>query len=308
MTRTIAITGATGFIGGILAKGLTASGWSVRALVRPGSNHVWLQDFGVELILGSLEDEQSLHELLGGVDAVVHCAGAVRGASQHDFDRINSDGVERLANIASQLQCPPYFILISSLAAREPELSYYAASKLKGERILQARAGNMNWDVIRPPAVYGPGDKEMLPLFQWMFKGVAPLIGSNENRVSLVHVKDLIDAVVYLLEQEEHRQQIYELHDGYPGGYSWQDIINVVKRLSGRSIFNLRIPVSFVYLIAAINIALSKVFGSKPMLSPGKVRELTHPSWVADNSKISMDTGWNPKITLEEGLRQLFGL
>ena len=307
MSRTIAITGATGFIGSVLVKRLASTGWHIRALVRSASLHKQLKDIEAEWVAGDLEDTESLQQLVDGADAIVHCAGAVRGAQQMDFDRINVDGVARLVKVAAAQNPKPHFLLISSLAAREPHLSFYAASKRNGEKALASHSGNMFWGVLRPAAVYGPGDREMLPLFQWMFRGIAPVIGSDKNRVSLLYVEDLADAIVSWLQNSKHSQRFYELHDGHQSGYSWPEIIEVVERLNGKSIFRANIPVSFVKMMASVNLMAANIFGGSPMLTPGKVRELIHANWVADNDQLSSETGWVPKVLLEEGLRQTFG-
>lgn len=306
MSRTIVITGATGFIGGVLAKQLTSTDWQIRALVRSAACHKQPKDITAEWVTGDLDDMESLRRLVAGADAIVHCAGAVRGAVQNDFDRVNVDGVARLVQAAAEQNPAPRFLLISSLAAREPQLSHYATSKLKGEKALATYAGDMFWSVLRPPAVYGPGDREMLPLFQWMFRGIAPLIGSDENRVSLLYVQDLAQAIICWLDNGKHPHRFYELHDGHQNGYSWQEIIDVVERLRGNSIFRATIPVSLINMIASVNLMVAHVLGSSPILTPGKVRELTHANWVADNNLLNSETGWGPRISLEEGLRQTF--
>jgi len=306
MSGTIAITGATGFIGGALAQRLASTDWRIRALVRPDSHHKRSKEDAVQWVAGDLEDMKSLQRLVKEADAVVHCAGAVRGGVQMDFDQINVDGCAQLVQAAAAQNPPPYFLLLSSLAAREPQLSHYAASKLKGEKVLASYSGNMSWSVLRPPAVYGPGDREMRPLFQWMFRGIAPLIGSDKNRVSLLYVEDLVEAIVCLLHNKKHQQRIYELHDGRPNGYSWQEIIDIVAGLSGKSILRASIPVSFVTVMASINLIITKFFGGSPMLTPGKVKELTHSDWVADNIQFSSETGWVPGVSLKEGLRRTF--
>jgi nucleoside-diphosphate-sugar epimerase len=307
MSRTIVITGATGFIGGVLLKRLESTDWRIRALVRSESLLKRPKDIEAEWVAGDLEDMESLKRLVTGADAIVHCAGAVRGTSQEDFNRINVDGVSQLIQAAAEQNPKPRFLLISSLAAREPQLSFYAASKRNGEKVLASQSGDMFWGVFRPPAVYGPGDREMLPLFQSMFRGLAPLIGSDNNRVSLLFVEDLAEAIVSWLQNGKHSQRFYELHDGHQNGYSWQEIIGVVEHLNGKSIVRAKIPVFFVKMAASINLMAAKIFGGSPMLTPGKVRELTHPNWVADNKRLSSDTGWVPKVLLEEGLRQMFG-
>ena len=308
MSRTIVITGATGFIGSVLAKRLRSPEWHIRALVRSASYYKRPKDIAAEWITGDLENVESLEQLVAGADAIVHCAGAVRGAVQGDFDRVNIDGVAQLVKVAAKQNPTPRFLLISSLAAREPQLSYYAASKLKGEEALATYSGDMFWGILRPPAVYGPGDREMRPLFQWMFRGIAPLIGSDKNRVSLLYVEDLVKAIVCWLDNSKHSQRFYELHDGHQNGYSWQEIIDTVERLRGKSIFKASIPVSLVNMLASVNLMLAHVFSGSPILTPGKVRELTHANWVADNNLLSSETGWVPHVSLEEGLRQTFDL
>ena len=306
MSRTIAITGATGFIGGVLAKQLSSSKWHTRALVRSASYHNRPQNLEIEWVIGDLNNSESLQKLVDGADAIVHCAGTVRGAVQNDFDRINVDGVAQLVKAAAQVNPTPRFLLISSLAARKPQLSFYAASKFKGEEALATYADNMLWSVMRPPAVYGPGDREMRPLFQWMLRGLAPLIGSDANRVSLLYVQDLVEAIVSWLDNSKHQQQCYELHDGHENGYSWQGIVDIVEELRGKSILRINLPIGLINTIASLNLMFANFSGGSPILTPGKVRELTHPNWVADNTLLSSQTGWVPHTLLEKGLRQTF--
>ena len=304
MSRTIAITGTTGFIGRVLVKRLASTDCQIRALIRPASTHRQPDDFTGDIVFGDLDDMDSLERLVSGVEAIVHCAGAVRGAEQNDFDRVNVNGLSRLVQLAAKQDTPPRFLLLSSLAAREPQLSYYAASKLNGEKALASHSNNMFWSVFRPPAIYGPGDREMLPLFQWMFRGVAPVIGSNKNRVSLLYVEDLAEAVVSWLYNCQHPQRSYELHDAHPNGYSWQEIIDVVQYIRGKSVIRANIPIPFLNVIAALNLMAAKTFKSSPMLTPGKVRELIHPNWVANSKQFSNETGWLPRFSLEAGLRK----
>lgn len=307
MQKHIAITGATGFIGTRIAHRLVAQGWKVRALVRPASAAQAPKLPGVVWEVGELSDCAAMERLVSGVDGVVHCAGAVRGATSQDFDQVNVDSTVLLAEIASKMKEPPRFLLISSLAARSPELSLYAASKRKGEAVLANHAGTMSWGALRPPAVYGPGDKEMKPLFQWMFRGLAPLIGPESNRVSLLYVDDLAGAVVGWFTHCNKSNQVFELHDGTPGGYSWLDIIDVIEKMRDRTIRKVQIPLPLLRFLAACNLKKAELFGGKPMLSPGKVRELTHHDWVADNAQINRAIDWQPQIRLAEGLTATFG-
>jgi nucleoside-diphosphate-sugar epimerase len=304
----IAITGATGFIGGTLIKRLASSGRKIQALIRPASIHKQPCNGAVKWIKGDLEDVASLRQLLHGADVIVHCAGAVRGATQEDFNRINVDGVARLAQTAVEQQLPPRFLLMSSLAALEPQLSAYASSKQQGERVLMDTAGKIDWAILRPSPVYGPGEREMLPVLRWMAKGVAPLLGSGHGRFPLLYADDLAEAVIQLLDYGRGQRLAYELDDGHPAGYSWQDVIQTIARLRGAPVVRIKVPLVLVRLIAIINLAAARTVGYAPMLTPGKIREISHCAWSVDNTAFNQNTGWSPKVDLAEGLRRTLQL
>jgi len=303
-SETIALTGATGFIGAALAERLAGTGRRVKALIRPASTHRQPAAPAVRWIEGDLEDMASLQRLAEGVDAVIHCAGAVRGATRDAFNRVNADGVARMVQVALDQHPAPRFLLISSLAAREPDLSYYAASKKQGETILAEKAGRLPWTIFRPCAVYGPGDREMLPVLRWMAKGIAPVLGDGSRRFSLLYVKDLVEAVIQWLDGSCCRSGIYELHDGHPRGYSWHDVIDAVRQLRAKDIVRLKIPLALVRAAAALNQFAARSFGYAPMLTPGKVRELCHADWICDNTPLHAAVGWSPRTLLMEGLQQ----
>jgi nucleoside-diphosphate-sugar epimerase len=114
----------------------------------------------------------------------------------------------------------------------------------------------------------------------------------------------MAEAIVCSLESGMGWGRSYEVHDGHAGGYSWEDIIDALARINGRSIHQIKVPVALLRLGAALNLAAARMFDRTPMLTPGKVRELTHPDWVGDNTALTRDTGWIPQVTLDEGLRQ----
>ncbi len=286
---------------------LLAAGWNVKALVRPRSTHLLPETPGLEAVTGSLQDGESLRRLVQGTAAVVHCAGAVRGATAADFNAVNVGGLERLVSAVLSLSPRPRFLSLSSLAARAPELSHYASSKRQGELVLAAMAEDMEWVALRPPAVYGPGDRELLPLFQWMGRGIAPVLGEPHARLSLLYVEDLCAAVLSWLNAGSCRSGVYELNDTQTGGYSWDEIIAKVSALRARRIIRLPLPAPLLKSIAFMNVAVARLIGYAPMLTPGKVRELRHPDWVADNSALTAATGWQPVFPLEQGLRRTMG-
>ena len=302
MHRTLALTGATGFIGAALLRQLTNAGWQVRALHRSAVPAA--RSGSVEWIHGSLEDMQSLRRLTRGVAAVVHCAGAIRGATAAEFRKVNVEGVVRLAQVAGGLSPLPRFLLLSSLAAREPQLSYYAASKRDGEEALRSAAAGMSWTVLRPPAVYGPGDRETRPLVRCMQCGFSPVLGGDGARFALLFVEDLAEAVARLLDSEAWPRGPFEIHDGRADGYAWQDVIQTVARILGKPVRQVNIPHGLLWAAARANLILARAFGYAPMLTPGKVRELTHSDWVCDDAPLRRATGWTPRFLLEAGMRR----
>jgi 2-alkyl-3-oxoalkanoate reductase len=305
----IALTGATGFIGATLLSRLIGAGWRVRALYRPRHGRLPETMPGVEWVQGDLRDSPALEALVAGAYAVVHCAGTVRGARRSDFDSVNVEGTGRIAAAAAVLVPAPRFLLMSSLAARMPELSHYAASKWRGENALTAAAKDMHWTILRPPAVFGPGDRELAPLFRCIARGFAPVPAHMKGRFSLIHVDDLASAVLRWLAADAGYGRTFELDDGRPGGYDWDTVLTLAGRALGRAspIRQVPIPVPLLRLAAWANLGAASLLGYAPMLTPGKVREITHPDWLCDSHDFADATGWRPAIGLESGLARMYG-
>ncbi len=202
MAPLIAITGATGFIGSNLCFRLRASGFRVRALVRSPGQAQSLVRAGVDIVPGDLAAPLALGQLLAGCAAVIHCAGTVRGRTLADFAPANVLGNRHLIQAIKMSDTPPRLLALSSLAAREPQLSPYAASKFAGEQVVTASGDTVAWTILRPPAVYGPGDRELLPLFRLMARGIAPLPGRVTDRVSVLYIDDLATVVLRWLATE----------------------------------------------------------------------------------------------------------
>lgn len=304
LKSTVALTGATGFIGHELQRRLLAAGYPVRALVRPHSAHRSQLLAGIHSVDVALNDERALTDALGGVATVIYCAGAVRGAVLADFAAANIDGLQHLCRVAAARPEPPHILLISSLAATRPELSDYARSKFEGEQILHTTP-SLSWTILRPPAVYGPGDREMLPLFRAIRAGLALIVGPPAQRLSLLHVEDLGRAVLACVEQQDACVGMtFELDDGHENGYGWKDIIGAAR--GAMPVCELHVSRRLLLVIARVNLWLSALRGRAPMLTPGKVRELSEPSWLCDNSPLRAATGWLPQVSLRAGIERLF--
>ena len=298
----VAITGATGFIGRRLTLDLHRRGHRVRALVRDPRRADELLVPGVELVAGDLASPAALARLVAGCDAVIHCAGAVRGRNYSDFAPANVAGVEQML-AALRTQPPARLLVLSSLAAREPGLSPYAASKRAGERILLTQGEGVRWTILRPPAVYGPGDRELLPLFRLMARGLAAVPGQMSDRVSLLYIADLIAAITAWLQLKDPPSSVFPLSDPTDGGYSWTEIIAIASATFGRRVRPLPLPAMALDVAARVNWLGAAALGYAPMLTPAKLRELRHPDWVCDWRELGTALHWQPQVPLAEGLR-----
>jgi nucleoside-diphosphate-sugar epimerase len=275
----------------------------VRALVRNPQKARQLVALGATIVEGDLHTPRALQQLVADSDAVIHGAGAVRGNSQAAFDRVNVAGTAALIAAIESQSNPARLLLLSSLAASEPQLSWYAHSKREGESLVQAT--ELDWVIVRPPAVYGPGDKEMLPIFQCMGRGFAPVPGAVEARTSLVHVSDLVAAITACLLSPGARHQTLTLSDGRDNGYNWQEMAAIAGAVWNRRVRLWRVPAWLLNSAARLNLWLAGITGNAPMLTPPKLRELRHRNWVANNQAITAATGWTPVISLSEGLEEI---
>ncbi|NNJ65664.1 MAG: NAD(P)-dependent oxidoreductase [Xanthomonadales bacterium] len=301
--RRVLLTGATGFIGQRLQKALLEAGFELTALIRPSSRRSARLAPRCRRIEAELADSAKLAPLLPEFDAVIYAAGSVRGRGIEDFQAANVDGVAGLVELLNRAESEQPFLLVSSLAASRPELSDYAASKRAGEDAL-GESARFPWTIFRPPAVYGPGDREMRPILRMASRGLLARPGPAPQRLSLIHVDDLARAVLAWLEHwDACRGRSFTLDDGRPGGYDWESIGRAAGSRQPRI---LGIPRPLLGATARLNLLASRLLGYSPMLTPGKVRELTQDDWLCDNSALSRATGWTPAIDLETGLRRLF--
>ncbi len=303
MATTVALTGASGFIGGAIGHYLCHAGYSVQALVRSPQQAKKLENFGVKPILGDLADTNSLIPFVKNCQFVIHCAGAIRGIDQADFLPTNVNGVSHLIQACLAQSSPPLFVLLSSLAAREPSLSPYAWSKREGEKTLMKEANSMKWVIFRPPAVYGPNDKALLPLFTLINKGIAIQLGPSDAKFSLIHVKDLAHVILHWLEKGSPVSEIFEVDDGFPGGYTWGEVFRIIN---SKIRFHFHCPPCLLRTAGKSNEILAKLFGYAPLFTTGKVNELLHPNWVCDSTPVTQALDWTPQIPLAEGLHHLF--
>ncbi len=300
--RRIAITGGQGFIGRHVVSALRQAGLHPVLLLRRHPIDILEPETDIEIAFGDLSDQASLERLVADAGQIVHIAGNVRAKSKADFFAINDMGTERLLKAAAIANPQAAILHISSLAAREPTLSAYAASKKAAEDKVRGLAGNRNWAILRPPAVYGPGDREILPLFRCASRyGLLPVPALAQARFSLIHVADLAQAITSLLKFGWHGNPTFEIDDHAQNGYSWPEIGEAMGRLFHRRVRALPIPRGLAMPLAIG----AKIFGlltQKPiMLSPDKLNEIYHSDWVAKPAFWPGLEDWRPRFALAQG-------
>jgi len=294
MPRLVAVTGATGFVGPHLIAALSSHGWKARLLVRRWSPLPSLAGVDAEIVWGDLGEETALRTLLAGADAVVHAAGLIKAMTPSQFVAVNRDGTARLSALAPHAP----LLLLSSMAAREPQLSPYAASKRAAEQALASRSGP--WLAVRAPAVYGPGDRETLAYFRAAERGLAPRPKVVGARLSLIHVVDLAQALALALERPLARA-ICEIDDGRDNGYGYRDLAAAAAAALGRRVRDLPLPRTFMAGVAGINRAWQSMSGRPQILTFGKVSEIFHKDWTVHSRALAEAIGFAARYDLQEG-------
>lgn len=289
---TIAVTGATGFVGQALLDRAAEAGLEIRALARkPQARRA-----GVEWIEGDLDDPTALAGLVAKAETVIHIAGVVNAPDAAGFVAGNVTGTLNLVT-AAMLAAIPRFIHVSSLSAREPQLSAYGASKLKAEKVV--RASPLDWTIVRPPAVYGPRDREMLDLFRFARSGVVPL--PPRGRMAAIHVDDLARLLLALIPAgEDVSDKVFEADDGHPGGWTHKSFARAIGWAVGKRITPLPLP-AFALRAAARGDRLLRRAAAK--LTEDRVGYMCHPDWSVRDEARPPASRWTPQIGTREGLK-----
>ena len=285
----LAVTGGTGFVGSHLIEGALAEGHQINALTRRAQP----PQEGVTWITGALDQPDSLAQLCRGCDAVIHIAGVINGDA-HVFHQGNVIGTENMV-VAATAAGIQRFIYISSLAAREPSLSAYGRSKCESEEPVIA-AGN-DWTIIRPPAIYGPRDREMFELFRIAKKGFVPLPPGGS--LSVIHVRDLCRLMLACLTEEISHGRTYEPDDGRADGWTMIELAHAIGKAVGNKV--LPLPISKRLLLAGVTLD-RLIRGKKAKLTRDRVNYFCHPDWTAAPHAFPPPELWRAQIPTEEGL------
>jgi uncharacterized protein YbjT (DUF2867 family) len=286
---TFAVTGGTGFVGGALIGLALESGHEVRALTRrPQSERA-----GVTWIDGALDRPEALDELVAGADAAIHVAGVVNAPDRAGFAAGNIDGTRAIVAAAEKAGVRR-FVHVSSLAAREPELSTYGWSKNEAENVVETSA--LDWAIVRPPAIYGPGDMEMRDLFRMAKLGVAFL--PPPGKLSVIEVSDLARLLLALAGASSNRR-LLEADDGKPGGWTHDDFARAIGAAVGQRVLPMALPRPLLRFGARCDRMVRR---HRAKLTPDRVAYFCHPDWTIDPEKRPDPSLWQPRIPTPEGL------
>lgn len=280
----LAVTGGTGFVGRHLLRIAVAQGYSVRALTRSPQP----DQPGVTWVPGTLTGPG---DLCTGADAVIHVAGVINARDRAGFDAGNVAGTASII-AAAKAAGVERFVHVSSLAAREPGLSDYGASKAGAEAAVVA--SGLDWSMVRPPGVYGPGDRETLALFQLAARGLG--IVPARGRVSMIEVGDLASALL-AVASVPGRRRIDEVSDGVPVDHA--TLARTIGAAVGRQVRLVRLPPGALRAGAAVETVRARLRGNLPRLSFDRARYLAHPDWTAHGDNLA--GLWSPQVGLAEG-------
>ncbi len=276
MPLKIALTGATGFVGRAVVSALMAKSCQVSALVRDPARAA--MNSNVRQVQGDLQNSAALDDLARNADVVIHIAGVIGALRRNDFFLANEQGSLAVAEAAAR-NGVTRFVHISSLAAREPELSIYGASKRAGEAAVEKFKTRMSVIILRPPAVYGPGDRGTLPLLRSLTQSFAVIPGTSTSRFSLIYVDDLARVIVEAAEANSIGT--VELDDGHRQGYGWKDLVQIASATEQKSIKPIFLPKSVAMAVGVGVEAFAKLSGTLPFVSPDKIQQLYFGDWVA---------------------------
>ncbi len=306
----IAVTGGTGFVGSHLVDTLCAAGIRARVLVRSATAPRWLLGRQAEWVLGSLEDEVALAELVREAGTVFHIAGVLRGANESEFMAGNRDGTARVVDAMTRHAPGAQLIYVSSQAAVGPSptadglgpgapanpISAYGRSKLAAEAEVCAFAGR--WSIVRPPAIYGPRDTDIFEFFRLASRGLLAL-PSGERWITVAFVADVVEAVIAAAAVAAPGSTY---HIGERSPYRMDEMLRIIAK-AGRVRARLRRIPPVVFRAAGAGASLLRLLGMRLPLSLDKSKEILARHWTMQTAASHDALGIEGETPFADGAR-----
>lgn len=315
----VLITGSNGFIGSHLVEQLLKHGYRLYCLVRPTSDLRWIRHLPVELVFGSITDFDSLLAAVNDVDYVYHLGGTLRARDKTAYFKVNVEGTRKILEACRQQQAHlKRFVYVSSQAAAGPSVngkpltedepprpvSLYGQSKLQAEQVVWQYQDYFPVTIVRPPAVFGPRDDDLLSIFKLIKWGLKPIVGMDEKRFSLIYVHDLVRGIRLAGEHPQAENEIFFLANSL--AYSWLEIEDAIARTMGQRTITIRLPELGVDFVANLNEQLCRILKKDPILNRDKVLEMKQRGWQVDSTKAERKLGFVANYTLEQGLAETY--
>ncbi len=310
------LTGATGFIGSHIAERLIQNNIVTHLFVRRRTRLIdSYEKRGAIIYVAQPNNFEILKESVKNADTIIHCAGATKALKKKDYMSANVEFTRNLLNLVNKKQ---RFVFISSQAAAGPSnssipsdeeaeanpVSYYGKSKLLAENGIKqwGKENHKNFVILRPCVVYGPGEKDLYNYFKLIKKGILLLLGNGNKRFSIIHVEDLVNAVMTCAGHSSGGETYFISNDE---ASTWKELgLSIQTALNKKNLFELNIPVALVYLVACLSDALSLVTKKPSMINRQKILEAKQSAWLCSNSKIKEKISWKPEISLTIGISQ----
>jgi nucleoside-diphosphate-sugar epimerase len=317
MAEKILVTGSTGFIGARMLDYLAKEGEIIRVFLRSESVSGFVPE-GVDVVRGSFSDPEALALAVRGVDRIVHLAGLTKAVDEAGYDAGNVTPVQNLLEaVRAHNPTLKRFLFVSSLTAAGPAsegihgvsesdlpqpVSAYGRSKLRAETLCLEYSADIPITIVRPPAVYGPGDRDVLQVFQMLSKGVLVTAGNAaRQRFSMIYVDDLVSGIMMAARSHHAVGSIYYITS--LRSYSWAEIITAAQPVLGfKNLHKLSLPKQFVFLVGFVIGAAGLLSGKPPLINRDKANELVQDYWVCSSEKAWNDFGFTEGTSVAEGV------
>lgn len=316
MSERVLITGASGFVGFHLIEAALKNGLEVFAVVRKSSKTDHLKNLNIQYAYSNFNSIEALQAEIeqNQYDYIIHAAGVTKANSAADYDAVNTDYTINLAKAAVASGRIKKFVFVSSLAAVGPlttvdgilnednpqlPVTAYGHSKKRAEEALKSIT-DLNYVILRPTAVYGPRDKDILIVLKQFAGRFEPYIGKIDQYLSFIYVKDLAEACILALTKGH--QTAYLISDGKR--YNRYELANITKRLLNVSTLKIHLPVGLVRVIAGLAESVSRITKKPSALNVEKLNELTAVNWICSIEKAQRELGFTPQYDLNRGLEK----